>query len=137
MTDIVRRLRKVFSAGPTHGTFRDPVPDPLCNEAADEIERLQSLLEAANAYGAGENKARVEDRELLTQMMIRQSLATGHYRHSSASVSIVFRFGPCRISVVAGASLHAPSWSRIRSFGPSRQTASQRSSGTAATASFF
>jgi len=47
-------------------------------KAADEIERLQSLLEAANAYGAGENKARVEDRELLAQMMIRQSLSTGH-----------------------------------------------------------
>jgi hypothetical protein len=43
-----------------------------------EVERLRAMLETANAYGAGENKARVEDRELLAQMMIRQSLATGH-----------------------------------------------------------
>lgn len=50
----------------------------LLRRLADEIERLQYLLETANAYGAAENKARIEECEQLAQMMIRQSLATGH-----------------------------------------------------------
>jgi hypothetical protein len=41
-------------------------------------ERLQSLLETANAYGAAENAARIADRGRLAQMMIRQWLSTGH-----------------------------------------------------------
>ena len=54
-------------------TNRDNIIDLM-----KENTRLQSLLETANAYGAAENKARVEERELLAQMMIRQSLSTGH-----------------------------------------------------------
>lgn len=50
----------------------------IADWALVEIERLQSLLETANAYGAGENAARIAERELLAQMMIRQSLATWH-----------------------------------------------------------
>ena len=76
MADLVERLRSWKQVRTTPypiGYYLD-----AGIKAADEIERLQSLLEAANAYGAGENKARVEDREQLAQMMIRQSLATGH-----------------------------------------------------------
>ena len=51
MSDLVERLRSVYAAGPTHGTFFDPVPDPLSNEAAAEIERLSGLLERAVTAG--------------------------------------------------------------------------------------
>lgn len=58
--------------------LNQPVKLSEWQELVAERDRLQSLLETANAYGAAENKARIEEREQLAQMMIRQSLSTGH-----------------------------------------------------------
>lgn len=83
MADLVRMLRQRtcwVCGGDCSSAAVVPAYCPVTEdkEAADEIERLQYLLETANAYGAAENKARIEEREQLAQMMIRQSLATGH-----------------------------------------------------------
>jgi len=55
MANIVEKLLDFVDEGVTRSD-----QFYLRKDAADEIERLQSLLEAANAYGAGENKARIE-----------------------------------------------------------------------------
>lgn len=65
MSDLVERLRHPLIA------------TPMERKAADEIERLRAMLHGANAYGAGENAARLKVEAEVERLRSELANATG------------------------------------------------------------
>ena len=109
-------------------------PRPAATEVGEEVTDWKPLPQRS---GRGVECILTLFRHSASPLAAQRVSAESGYMHSSAINRSASGWLVPMSNVLIGDDFHRPSWSRIRSFGPTSATASTNSSGTAACASFF